>query len=317
MAIGGSNPLSGYASLVSGAFGSRYNFGETLVLALPLVVIAAGAVPALRAGIFTVGAEGQLIIGALVSTAISTGLGIGSAPALLCLSAVGGALAGGLWALFPALLRVKAQVNEILSTLLLNYVALELLDYSLRTWLSGGSTEATLQSKPLPAAAQLPILLSATQLHWGILAAPLALVLLTWWLRTPRGMIFGVLGENADLARRAGLRSGRAIVSAMVVSGAAAGVAGWLQVAGVDGTLYPSVANGLGFSGIIVALLGSLRPLGILAAALVFGAVGAGANVLQIDTGLPASLAVVLQGLLLLFAAVAFQVRRRHRKAAV
>ncbi|MBL7499004.1 ABC transporter permease [Frankia nepalensis] len=317
LSVAGSNPVDGYEALVTGAFGSRYGFGETLVRALPLALIALGVAPALRAGVFTIGAEGQLAVGALAATATAVGLGDG-APAVVLLpaAALAGALAGGAWAILPALLRVRAQVNEILSTLLLTYVALALVNYSLRTWLGTSTGDATLQSDPLPAAAMLPNLLTGTRLHWGVVAAPLAAAALAWWMRTPRGLAYEVLGANPALAARAGVRHGRAIVGAMVVAGAAAGLAGWLKVAGVDGTLYPSVSGGLGFNGVLVALLGGLRPAGILVAALVFGALGAGADGLQIDTGVPASLATVLQGLSLFFVAIGFEARRRRGKAA-
>lgn len=306
----GSDPVSGFDALVTGAFGSEYDVGETLVRALPLAVIALGVAPALRAGVFTVGAEGQLAMGAIAATAVAVHLD-GPVLVMLLLPALAGAAAGGLWAVPPAVLRVRAGVNEILSTLLLSYVALALLNLSLRTWLSAGSTDATLQSDPLPLDAMLPNLVDGTRLHWGMLALPIGALALAWWLRTPRGLAFDVLGENPSLARRVGIRPGRAIVQAMVVGGIAAGLAAWLKVAGVDGTLYPSVAAGLGFSGILVALLGGLRPLGIVVAALVFGALSAGADGLQIDTGVPASLATILQGALLLLVAVAFEARRR------
>jgi simple sugar transport system permease protein len=311
LSAAGSDPVSGFDALVNGALGSRYDVGETLVRALPLALIALGVAPALRAGVFTVGAEGQLAMGAIAATAVAVHLD-GPSWALLQLPAVAGAAAGGLWAVPPAVLRVRAGVNEILSTLLLSYVALALLNLSLRTWLSAGSTDATLQSDPLPLDAMLPDMVDGTRLHWGMLALPVAALALAWWLRTPRGLAFDVLGENPALARRVGIRPGRAIVQAMVIGGVAAGVAAWLKVAGVDGTLYPSVAGGLGFSGILVALLGGLRPLGIVAAALVFGALSAGADGLQIDTGVPASLATILQGTLLLLVAVAFEARRRR-----
>jgi simple sugar transport system permease protein len=311
----GSDPVSGFDALVSGALGSRYDVGETLVRALPLALIALGVAPALRAGIFTVGAEGQLAVGAIAATAVAVHLD-GPVLLVLLLPALAGAVAGGLWAVPPAVLRARAGVNEILSTLLLSYVALALLALSLRTWLSGGSTDATLQSDPLPADAMLPGMLDGTRLHWGMLALPLGALALAWWLRTPRGLAWDVLGANPALARRVGVRPGRAIVAAMAVGGVAAGLAAWLKVAGVDGTLYPSVAGGLGFSGILVALLGGLRPLGIVVAALVFGALSAGADGLQIDTGVPASLALILQGALLMMVAVAFEARRRRLPAA-
>jgi general nucleoside transport system permease protein len=316
LAAAGSGPIAGYDALVSGALGSRYGIAETLVRALPLAVIALGAAPALRAGVFSVGAEGQLVVGAIAAAALMGPVGDATPVVALLVPALAGALAGAVWVVLPAVLKVRAQVNEILSTLLLNYVAIGVLTWSLRTWLAGDSTDATLQSDPLPPHAMIPNLLEGTRLHWGIVVAPILAAAVAWWLRTPRGLAHDVLGANPGLARRIGLPPGRAVVRMMAVGGATAGLTGWLKLAGVDGTLYPSVAAGLGFSGILVALLGGLRPLGIIAAALVFGALGAGADGLQIDTAVPASLATVLQGLLLLFVAVGARGRVWRRAAA-
>ncbi|HEU4657286.1 MAG TPA: hypothetical protein VFR97_07165 [Capillimicrobium sp.] len=307
----GSGPLAGYDALVAGAFGTRYDVGETLVRALPLAIVALGVAPALRAGVFAVGAEGQVVLGAMAATAVVLGLDGASAPLLVAAGAGAGALAGAAWALLPALLRARLGVNEILSTLLLNYVAAAVLGWSLRTWLKTPDEVPSPRSDNLPLEAALPNLLAGTRLHWGIALVPLGALALAWWLRTPRALAYDVFDTHPSLARRAGVDPRRAIVATMLVGGAAAGVAGWLKVTAVDGALYASVAGGLGFTGVLVALLGGLRPLGIVLAALLFGALSAGADGLQIDTGAPASLATVLQALLLIAAALAFEARRR------
>jgi len=318
LAASGSNPIDGYDALVQGAFGTRYDIGETLVRALPLAIVALGVAPALRAGVFTVGAEGQVILGAMAATAVVLALGDG-APSIVLIAAgaLAGAIAGGVWALLPALLRARMNVNEILSTLLLNYVAAALLAWALRTWLKTSESVPSPRSDNLPLGAAMPNLLEGTRLHWGIVLVPIGAIALAWWLRTPRALAFDIFDTHRALARRAGVSAGRAIVSTMLVAGAMAGIAGWLKVTSVDGALYSSVAGGLGFTGILVALLGGLRPLGIVLAAILFGALSAGADGLQIDTGTPASLATVLQGLLLLAAALGFEARRRRVGKAV
>jgi simple sugar transport system permease protein len=312
LAAGGSNPVDGYQALVTGALGSRYDAGETLVRALPLALIALGVAAALRAGVFTVGAEGQVALGALAATAVVVGIDAAPSVVLIVAGAAAGALTGAAWALVPALLRMRLGVNEILSTLLLNYVALAILGWSLRTWLKTGESVPSPRSENLPTGAGLPNLLGETRLHWGIVLVPIGALALAWWLRTPRALAYDVFDTHASLAERAGVSPARVVLTTMLVSGAAAGLAGWLKVAGVDGALYPSVSAGMGFTGILVALLGGLRPLGIVLAALLFGALSAGADGLQIDTGTPASLATVLQGLLLLAAALGFEARRRQ-----
>jgi simple sugar transport system permease protein len=313
LAASGSNPIDGYDALVQGSFGTKYDVGETLVRALPLAIVALGVAPALRAGVFTVGAEGQVILGAMAATAVVLALPDGAPSAvLIAAGAVAGAIAGGLWALLPALLRARLNVNEILSTLLLNYVAAALLAWALRTWLKTADSVPSPRSDNLPLGAAMPNLLEGTRLHWGIVLVPIGAIALAWWLRTPRALAYDIFDTHRALARRAGVSAGRAIVSTMLVAGVLAGLAGWLKVTSVDGALYNSVAGGLGFTGILVALLGGLRPLGIVLAAILFGALSAGADGLQIDTGTPASLATVLQGLLLLAAALGFEARRRR-----
>jgi ABC-type uncharacterized transport system permease subunit len=296
----------GGENILPAAFGEQYAVAETLVQATPLAIVA----PAVRAGVFTIGSEGQLIVGAATATAAILVVGSSGGQALLPLGLIAGLVGGTIWALIPAVLRAFFRVNEVLSTLLLNYIAGYGLLWLLKTGLAAHAVVATPRSDALPAAALIPKLLNGTRLHAGLLAVPLAALLLAWWLRTPRGLVFGIFATHRGLAARLGLKERRAVISTMLVAGAAAGLVGWLQVAGLTGTLYPSVGGGLGFSGILVAMLGGLRPLGILATALVLGALTTGADGLQTGTGVPASLSIVIQGLLLLVAALAFNGRR-------
>lgn len=314
----GVDPADGYRDLFLGAVGDRYHLSETLVRAIPIAVVALGAVPALRARVFTVGAEGQLAVGALAATVSVLTLDTLPAPLLLAVGALGGAAGGAVWALLPALLRAYARVNEILSTLMLNYIAGFGLLWLLRTALSKPGVISTPSSPDLPDSGRIPTLLSGTRLHWGVVVVLVAAVAVAWWVRSPRGFAYDVYGTHPALAARMGVRSAGAILSTMLVSGAAAGLVGWMQVAGVQGRLYPSVAGGLGFTGLVVALLGGLRPAGVLGIALLFGVLATGSEGLQAGAGVPAPLATVLQALLLggvaLSAAVSY---RRLRRAPV
>jgi ABC-type uncharacterized transport system permease subunit len=312
VAITGASPLSAVVGLIQGSIGERYTLSETIVSAIPLALVALGVVPALRAGIFTIGSEGQLALGALAATALVQALPAGATPLPLLLAGAFGGLIGGVaWSALPALLRAYGRVNEILSTLLLNYVAGFLLLWSLRTWLSTPEIVPIPQSAPLPDAALIPKLLEGTRLHWGLVAVPLLALGLASWLRSPAGLRYRIIATHPFLAARLGLAGERAVVATMLFSGATAGVAGWLQVAGVAGTLYPGVAGGFGFAGILVALLGGLRPLGILVAAFFLAALKTGSDGLQAGTGIPSSLAFVIQGLVLLVTALAFAVSSR------
>ena len=278
IALAGANPLGVYVAIVAGALGDQYHVAETLVRTIPLALVALGATVPLRAGIFTVGAEGQMAVGALAATAMVLAAPDAPGPVLLLLGLAAGAGGGALWALLPGLARARAGVNEILSTLLLNYVAAFVVTFVLKGPLRNPASVATPQSPDLPAAALIPKLLAGTRLHWGLACVLIFAALLAWWVRTPRGLGFDVFATRPDLARRMGTTRTQAIVLSMLVAGAAAGVAGWIQVAGVQGRLYTSVAGGIGFNGLIVAILGGLDAPGILAAACFFGVLATGAG---------------------------------------
>ncbi|MGA1802883.1 ABC transporter permease [Rhizobium sp. HT1-10] len=300
IALAGANPLDALAALLRGAFGERYVLAETLVTATPLAIVALGVMPALRSGLFTIGSQGQLVAGAALSTAVIQANADATAPVLLllgCLSGIGGGL---IYALLPALLRAYMHVNEILSTLLLNYIAGYGLLWALKGPLRSSMQTATPRSDALPDNALIDNFLDGTRLHSGIFAVLLLAVVIWFWTRTRSGLVYSLFASRPHLAARLGLSSPRAVVTTMLFSGGAAGLAGWIQVAGVAHTLYPSVDGGLGFSGILVAVLGGLNPIGIVIAAVLFGALSTGAQGMQIGTSVPAAIAVVAQGFVLL-----------------
>jgi ABC-type uncharacterized transport system permease subunit len=311
IAVAGANPVHVYLAIVNGALGDTYHVAETLVRTVPLALVALGAAVPLRAGIFTVGAEGQMALGALLATATVLALPSASPLVLIPAGMCAGALGGGLWALLPGWLRARAGVNEILSTLLLNYIASFVLTLVLKGPLRNRASVATPQSPDLPGAALIPKLLEGTRLHWGLLILVVAALLLAWWVATPRGFAFDVFGARPDLARRMGASRFQAIVVTMVAAGAMAGIAGWLQVAGVQGRLYTSVAGGIGFNGLVVAVLGNLSAPGILVAALFFSALSTGAEGVQAQLQIPSAVATVIQAVLLLAVAVAVGVRAK------
>ncbi|MGO9702251.1 MAG: ABC transporter permease [Xanthobacteraceae bacterium] len=315
--IADANPSRALQGLFVGAFGDRYAVAETLVQSVPIAIVALGVAPALRAGIFPVGSEGQLAIGAVTATAMVFALRGTSASLALPAGCIAGIVGGMAWAFLPAILRARLHVNEILSTLLMNYLAANLVLWLLRTGLSTAEQVATPRSDRLPVEALIPKLVDGTRLHWGALAVILCACALAYWIRSVQGLGYDVFATHRDLAARLGIREDAAVMSTMLVSGAAAGLAGWLQVAGLQGTLYPSVAGGLGFTGVLVALLGGLRPLGILVASLVMALLVTGSDGLQTDTGVPASIAVVAQALLLLGAGLVFAARQRRARQSV
>lgn len=308
--LAGADPVVGLRGLVEGVSSSPYRIGELLVGAVPIAIVALTLIPALKAGIFSVGAEGQVTLGAIAATAVILGirdLTNDTAPAVLYLVAgvLAGAAGGALFALLPAWLAARWRVNVILSTLLLNYVATGFLGWTLRTWLSTPENTATPQSEKLPDAAALPDLIVGTRAHVGILLVLVTLGAFEWWRRTAGATRVSVFAERPALALRLGATRGRTLYGTMLVSGAGAGVVGWMQVAGVNDRLMGSVSGGVGFSGLAVALLGGLLPVGIVLAALFFSALTVGAVGMQSATGtIPSSIADVIKGVLLLGVAV-------------
>nr|WP_186363568.1 ABC transporter permease [Rhizobium sp. ACO-34A] len=310
VASAGADPRAAIVELAYGAFGERYLVAETVVTAIPLALVGLGVIPALRAGLFTIGSQGQLIAGAAVSVALIEAFSGFGAVALLAIGLIGGVCGGAFYALIPAFLRSRFSVNEILSTLLLNYIAAIGLVWLLKGPLATAAQTATPRSDALPDAAVIPLFMENTRLHWGIVLVPVLAALLLYWMRTGSRLKFDIFSTHPPLAARLGLSEHRAVYGTLIFSGVAAGLAGWVQVAGVTHTLYASVDGGLGFRGILVAVLGGLHPIGAVAAALFLAALSTGAQGVQLGTGVPAAIAIVAEGLILLFAAILFTRRK-------
>lgn len=300
-----------------GAFGSGFAIVQTLAYATPIALVGVTVALALQAGVITVGAEGQMVVGAVLATVVALSIGRGL-PVLLAipLGAVAGAVGGVLWALPAAVAKARWQVNEILVTLLMNYVAVFGLAYLLRTHLRDPDGSATPQSADLPAPFLLPVLPLPGRLHVGVLLVVAVVLTTLWWRRGRTAFLLGVHGSRPLLAARLGLSRLRAVVGTMAVSGAAAGVAGWLQLAGVDHRLQPGVSAGIGFAGLAVAVLGRGHPVGIVVAAVAYASLTTGATGIQVATGtVPTSIGTVTQGVLLLAAALSVARETRRRRA--
>lgn len=313
----GADPLTGLQGLVQGVSSSPYRVGELLVGAVPTAIVALTLIPALRAGIFSVGAEGQIVLGAIFATGailfLKTVLGEGAPSILFWIAgAVAGMLGGALAAAIPAFLAARWRVNEILSTLLLNYVFAGFLSWSLRTWLATPEQSATPQSEKLPEAATLPTLIPQTRAHVAVLLVVVLVVVFILWRRSAAATRIGVFATRPKLALRLGATRSGTIWSTMLVSGLGAGLVGWIQVAGVNDRLFTSVSGGVGFSGIAVGLLGGLLPVGIAVAAVFFSALTVGAVGMQSATSgaVPSSIADVIKGVLLLAVACIAAVQR-------
>ncbi|MXZ84574.1 MAG: ABC transporter permease [Acidimicrobiia bacterium] len=297
--MSGENPLTAYSAMVDGAFGSSFALGETLSRAAPLAIVGYGTAVALRAGLITIGAQGQVVAGAI--GALLTAQFFENAPSAVAIpaAALGGALFGMAWVLIPALLRARFNVNEILSTLLFTEFAALLIEYLLNNPLKP-PTAITPQSEPYPKNGILGLVVDGTRFHFGVFAAFAIGIAFVWWIRSDRGFSYDLYGENPSLAQSLGISSNRVIINSLLISGATAGLVGWMQAAGLLQRVYVQIASDIGFFGLVVAFLGGATAGGVLVAALLFGALQSGGLAMQSSEGIPASLSDIIQALLLL-----------------
>jgi simple sugar transport system permease protein len=299
--IFGVNPLQAYQVMLGGSLGSLYALSETLVKAIPLMLTGLGVSIAFRMLFWNIGAEGQLAMGGIAATIVVFAFGE-TLPSimLLPLMAIAAILAGAVWGLVPAILKSALKVNEILTTLMMNYIAILFVEYLyLGPWRDpkGYGFPGT----PIfPDAAWLPRITG--RVHVGIILAILAALFL-WFVmtRTKWGYEIRVIGENARAARYSGISIGRNIVLVMLVSGGLAGLAGMVEVSGIIHRLGQGLAVGYGYTAIIVAWLAALNPWGVLASAFMMAALVVGGDQMQIAMQLPAAVAKVLQGAILFF----------------
>ena len=292
LAVAGAPVLAAYGRLVQGALGSTFALTETLARATPLILTGLAAAVAFRARLWNIGAEGQLYAGALA--AVVVGSGALDLPAGLLVPAVvlAAAAAGALLLLGPALLKVRLGVDEVVTTLLLNFVALLFVQMMLEGPLRDPMGMGWPQSPPVLPAAELPELLPRTRLHAGLLLA-LALAVLTWLYtaRTVWGFEARAVGANVEAARFNGVPVATVFVRTALISGALAGIAGASEVAGLKGYLTQDLSPGFGYAGIVVAMLARLNPLACVVAAVFVAAVFVGADSMSRALGVSSYLA--------------------------
>ncbi len=315
----GENPLSGLAAIIDGAFGTGDRLAATAVRAVPLLLVGAGITIAFRANVINIGGEGQIIAGALLSTVVA--LVIPDTPKVLLIPLVilGGLIGGAIWGAIPGALKAYASVNEILSTIMLNIVAIQLMNYLLRGPMIDpievdGSRIP--QTERLTDNAALPTLIEGTRLHLGVpiaIVAAIIVYVILW--RTPLGFKLRAVGHNPDAARAAGISVERNIVKAMAMSGALSGLAGVTLVFGSESLRMVTdggsagFTGSAGFNGIVAALFGALHPLWTIPSSFLFGSLLTGATELQRELQIPNALAIALNGLIVLFVVSSDKVR--------
>ncbi len=322
----GASPVDGYHALATGAFGSSYALSATAVKAVPLLLVGVGICIAFRANVFNIGGEGQIAMGALAATA--TALALPNLPSVLLIVLVllAGAVGGGAWGAIPGAFKGYFGVNEILSTIMMNLVAVQLMNYLLagplvdHTSSVGGLIP---QTRLLPSHSWLPLLAHGTQLHLGVpisVLFALAVYVLLW--RTSFGFRIRAVGLSHEAATYAGMPVARTTTWALTLSGAMCGVAGSMLVFGsishrmvTDGSLT-GFTGSAGYNGIVVALFGGLNPIWTIASSFVFAGLLVGGDAMQVVTNVPSDLIVALNGLIVIFVVSTEIIRRRARRRA-
>ena len=300
------NPIVAYAAMISGAAGSLSGVTQSLVKATPLLLVGLGICIAFRANVINIGGEGQIILGAIMATwfplTFNTWPGWLLIPATLVL----GFLAGAAWGFVPGILKARLKVNEILSTIMMNSIALQFMYLLIRGPLMdpAGVANGTFlaQSAALPRQAWLPRLVPQTTLHAGaILAVILAVAVYFFLWRTTIGYRIRAVGLNPDASRHSGINVPFYQALSLTLAGGFAGLAGAIEIMGVQHRLLDGITGGYGFTGIVAALLGSLHPLGVIPASILFGGLLVGANEMQRSVQVPSSLINVILGMVVLF----------------
>ena len=299
----GVNPWYAYGRLFIGAFGSFYGWSETLTKAIPLMLCGLGLTVAFRASFWNIGAEGQLLFGAMAATGVALFVPI-TGPFLLPLIIAAGFLAGAAWGLLPAIFKGKLGGNEVIITLMMNYIAIELVKYLVTGPWKGAQQFGFPYTDKFPSAAQLPVL-AGTRAYYPMLIIAIALAILLSIIlkRTRLGYNIKVIGDNPNAARYAGISCTKTLLAVMIISGGLAGVAGAGEVAGVRHLLTTpeQISQGYGFTAIIVAWIAMRNPLAVIASSTFMGGLMVGGDVFQTSLGLPFQTINLFNGLLLFF----------------
>ncbi len=322
----GANPLEAYSAMLKGAFGSPNAVADTLVKATPLLFVGVGICIAFRGGVLNIGGEGQLVAGAVAATALALFLPHWPGWAIIPLCLIVGFLAGAIWGGIAGALKAYLNVNEILSTIMLNMIAVQGMNFLLRgplmdpVQIESGSFIP--QTARFSTTTDLPRLVP-TRLHAGAaLAVILAILIYIFLWRTTIGYRIRAVGLNPDASRAAGINVKRYMMLSLVLSGALAGLGGAVQVLGLHHRMFTDgsatgFTGGAGFNGIVAALFGKLHPLGTIPASVLFGALLVGANQMQRAVQVPSSFITALNGLVVVFVVGSdILSRRRARRRA-
>ncbi len=297
IALIGADPDRAFQSLALGAFGTPANFGETFVKACPLIFTGLAATFAYRCGVFNLGAEGQFIMGSVAAVWVADALGPagGLGGILLCLLV--GVIAGGVWGAIPGFLKIARGLNEMIVSIMLNYVALLFMGFVY----TGPLREANLpQTAAVPQSVKLARLFPGTRVHAGIVVAIAVAAIVHYFLfRTSKGFKLRAVGLNQTAALFNGYPVRVYMLASFVASGAIAGLGGAIELLGTQYRLMSGYGSGYGFDGVAIALIGQLNPIGTVAVAYLFAALRAGATMMQVGSGVPTSVISIVQALVI------------------
>lgn len=299
--ISGKSPVAAYSAMFTGAFGGWRQIGETLIRATPLVFTGLAVSYGFRAGLFNIGAEGQLFLGGLAAAFVGlavAGLPLAASLPIIILSAF---LAGAAWAFIPALMKAKLGAHEVITTMMFSYIGRYLVSYLVTGPLKAEGSIP--QTAHLPITSQLPRLsdllpfVSQNRAHVGIILGIIA-ALVVWLILkyTVMGYEARAVGFNPTAAETGGISVARTTITSLCISGGLAGLAGAVEVMGVHYRLFDQFSSGFGFTGIAVALLAKNNPFGVIAAAILFGSLSAGAGTMQLEAGVSQKVIAIIQG---------------------
>lgn len=300
--LSGHSAIDAYYHLFFGAFGNTYNLAQTLLKSIPLIFTGLAVAIGFQSGLFNIGIEGQLYWGAFITAIVALSLPGLSGYLLIPVALLAGAFAGGVWGAFPGYLKAKTGAHEVITTIMLNYVATLATTFLLKNFFKApGPVD---QTKTIPTQARIPELIPNTRLTWALIVGVIVIIGIKFlFSNTSLGYDLQAVGSNPSAAEYAGISVPRIMVLTMTISGAVAGLAGSTIVLGVLNRFITNFSPGYGFTGIAVAVLGRNRPEGVLAAALLFGALDAGKVSMQLFTDIPGDLITVVQGLVILLVA--------------
>ena len=306
MMLLGANPVDVYSKIFTMAFRDSYNVADIFAKATPLILTGLAFGFAFRASLFNIGAQGQFYLGCVASVSCALYFGDLPSPVVLVICVLSASVAGALWAALVGYAKARFNANEFLVSMMSTYVALAIMNYMLRVPLKETRGEYP-QTDVISEGSWIPQLIPHTRLHWGFVIA-LFVAFIAWFIlwRTSLGYRIRAVGMNRDAARYAGINSGRIFVTVFAISGAFAGMAGFMQVNGIQHMLVQGFSPMIGAEGIGIAILGNAHPLGIVLASILFGALKVGGNLAVQTSGVPSSIIGIMEGFVMLFVILSY-----------